>query len=79
MLDYVPAVVPLVGDVLSTILQMTTFGVLCFCLSKFLRRLADLWANDCIARRTQWVRTWSKLPFAQWCEYSKGTALEDTC
>ncbi|KAH5072928.1 hypothetical protein HBH95_161340 [Parastagonospora nodorum] len=50
MLDYVPAIVPRVGDIISTILQMTTFGVLCFCLT----------------RRTQWVSTWSKLPFAQW-------------
>ncbi|KAF2033239.1 hypothetical protein EK21DRAFT_59092 [Setomelanomma holmii] len=30
--DYVLAKVPLVGEVLSTILQMSTFGVLCFCL-----------------------------------------------
>jgi hypothetical protein len=29
-----PAKVPLVGEVLSTILQMSTFGVLCFCLSR---------------------------------------------
>jgi hypothetical protein len=31
--DYVPAKVPLAGKVLSTTLQMSTFGVLCFCLS----------------------------------------------
>jgi hypothetical protein len=28
-----PAKVPLVGGIVSTILQMSTFGVLCFCLS----------------------------------------------
>lgn len=32
-MSYVPAKVPLVGAVLGTILQMSTFGVLCFCLS----------------------------------------------
>jgi len=34
-LDYVPAKVPLVGDIFSVILQMSTFGVLTFCLSRF--------------------------------------------
>lgn len=32
-LDYIPAQVPIVGDVLSVVLQMVTFGVLSFCLS----------------------------------------------
>lgn len=27
--DYVPAAVPMAGKIISTILQMTTFGVLC--------------------------------------------------
>ncbi|KAH7095077.1 hypothetical protein FB567DRAFT_20056 [Paraphoma chrysanthemicola] len=48
--DYVPAKVPVVGQVISVILQMSTFGVLCFCLT----------------RRTQHIRKWSRLPLAQW-------------
>jgi hypothetical protein len=38
----VPAKVPLVGGVLSTVLQMSTFGVLCFCLSMFLYHVQGL-------------------------------------
>ncbi|KAH7393967.1 hypothetical protein DE146DRAFT_112745 [Phaeosphaeria sp. MPI-PUGE-AT-0046c] len=49
-MSYVPAEVPLVGNILGTILQMSTFGVLCFCLT----------------RRTQWIKKWTRLPLAQW-------------
>lgn len=31
--DYIPAKVPLAGRTISIILQMSTCGVLCFCLS----------------------------------------------
>ena len=41
-LDYVPAKVPLVGEVISVILQMSTFGVLCFCLSTVASISAEL-------------------------------------
>jgi hypothetical protein len=34
-----PAKVPAVGNIVGTILQMSTFGVLCFCLSRFLEML----------------------------------------
>lgn len=33
-LDYTPAVVPTVGQVVSVALQMSTFGVVCVCLSE---------------------------------------------
>lgn len=33
-LDYIPAKVPLAGDVLSVVLQMSTFGLLSIFLSK---------------------------------------------
>lgn len=35
-LDYLPAKVPVAGQVIGVVLQMSTFGVLCFCLSKSL-------------------------------------------
>lgn len=34
-LNYVPAVVPVPGQILSIVLQMSTFGVLCVCFSKY--------------------------------------------
>jgi hypothetical protein len=34
-LDYVPAVVPVPGQVVSVVLQMATFGVLCICFSEY--------------------------------------------
>lgn len=44
ILDYVPAKVPLAGEVLSIILQMSTFGVLCVCLSKY---GYSIWLSSC--------------------------------
>jgi hypothetical protein len=35
VLDYVPAIVPMPGQVLSVLLQMATFGVLCVCFSEY--------------------------------------------
>jgi hypothetical protein len=35
-LDYVPAKVPVFGDVLSIVLEICTTGVLSFCLSRIL-------------------------------------------
>lgn len=32
--DYIPAVVPVPGQVISVVLQFSTFGVLCVCISK---------------------------------------------
>lgn len=34
-LDYTPAVVPAPGQVISVMLQMSTFGVLCVCFSEY--------------------------------------------
>jgi hypothetical protein len=66
-MDYVPAKVPRVGEVLGTILQMSTFGVLCFCLSMFIAVLIVLQITDHgIARRTQMIKKWMSLPLAQW-------------
>ncbi|OAL46156.1 hypothetical protein IQ07DRAFT_198741 [Pyrenochaeta sp. DS3sAY3a] len=47
---YVPAKVPTAGQVLSVILQMSTFGVL----------------SICIMRRTQYIKKWTSLPLAIW-------------
>ncbi|KAF3047410.1 hypothetical protein E8E12_004184 [Didymella heteroderae] len=48
--DYTPAVVPAPGQVVSIVLQMSTFGVLCICFT----------------RRTSWIRNWHTLPLAIW-------------
>ena len=41
--DYVPALVPTPGQVISVVLQMSTFGVLCICFSKYLKAASPLW------------------------------------
>ncbi|KAJ4990722.1 hypothetical protein SVAN01_03731 [Stagonosporopsis vannaccii] len=48
--DYIPAMVPTPGQVVSVVLQMSTFGVLCICFT----------------RRTSWLKNWRTLPLAIW-------------
>ncbi|KAF3004759.1 hypothetical protein E8E13_000933 [Curvularia kusanoi] len=48
--DYVPAVVPVAGKVVSIVLQILTFGVLCVYFT----------------RRTSWFKHWPNLPLAIW-------------
>ncbi|CAN9346517.1 unnamed protein product [Alternaria alternata] len=49
--DYVPALVPRAGEIISIMLQISTFGVL----------------SVCIMRRTQFIQKWAALPLAMWC------------
>ncbi|KAJ4311003.1 hypothetical protein N0V94_008170, partial [Neodidymelliopsis sp. IMI 364377] len=49
-LDYIPAVVPTPGQVISILLQMSTFGVLCVCFTS----------------RSSWIKNWRTLPLAIW-------------
>ncbi|KAF2629989.1 hypothetical protein BU25DRAFT_262511 [Macroventuria anomochaeta] len=48
--DYTPAMVPTPGQVVSVVLQMSTFGVLCICFT----------------RRTSWLKNWRSIPLAIW-------------
>ncbi|KAF9701589.1 hypothetical protein EKO04_000771 [Ascochyta lentis] len=48
--NYIPAVVPIPGQIVSVVLQMSTFGVLCICFT----------------RRTSWMKNWRTLSLAIW-------------
>lgn len=62
--DYIPAVVPTPGQVVSVVLQMSTFGVLCICFSEYLGDVKFFLRRRCLtsftARRTSWIKHWRK-------------------
>lgn len=68
--DYVPAKVPRAGEIVSIMLQMSTFGVLAVCISKYRSPPYDCHRElTRTVRRTQWIQKWTALPLAMWCKY----------
>lgn len=70
--DYVPAQVPRVGDVISIMLQISTFGVLAVCISKIIITAYSCYNQEkqglirLLVRRTQAIQRWTMLPLAMW-------------